>query len=327
MLDTLISSTAGFVQTNLSLIGNSYPVTFVTGKVRDVMGLPRPEDNDDIAVADPFDDAPTPKSSDYISIYSMIDRAIKGEGFPIYRWVLFGIGIVITVFTIMMVTNHMIMLPWSVRLFAALYLVNIGLFTDFTQANLIYYVLLAYLGLFLYRAYLQTMDPTMNIVPFYTFGFLPLRTAKLNWTDSINSAWLYLLGGAYGPDYNAIVRATEDYMKAEKATIPDYDTLAGTFGLEPLYETFENHLINMNLPGYIPPSPVSVPLAMNEAVSVTKKAGIISRIFKALDISGKAKAISAISKGDTVVDKAEEFTEKNPFYKNPALKQPKPIAI
>lgn len=292
MLDKLISSTAGFVQTNLSLIGNSYPVTFVTDKVRDVIGIPRPEDNDDIAVADAFDDAPAPKPSDYISIYSMVERAIKGESLPIYRWALFGIGIVITVFTIMIVTNHMIILPWSVRLFAALYLVNIGLFTDFTQMNMIYYVLLAYLGIFLYRAYLRTMDPTINIVPFYIFGFMPLRTAKLNWTDTINSAWLYLYGGAYGPDYNAVVRSTEDYMNAQKAAIPDYDTLAGKFGLEPLYETFENHMIQMNLPGFIPPNTsTQITQTIQDAEMVTKQATKIKTVLNAVTTMKGARTI------------------------------------
>jgi len=258
MLDKLMSGTAGFVQNNLTMIGNSYPVTLMKDKVRDIIGWKKSEETgniEDDMITDTFDNAPTQKPSDYISIYSMIERAIKGEKIPIYRWVWFGIGIVLTGITIMMVTNHMIMLPWSIRLFAALYILNIGLFADFTQTNLIYFVLLTYLGLFLYRAYLQTMDSTMNIVPFYTFGFLPLRTKKNNWTDAFNSIWLYLLGGASGPDYNAVVRATEDYMDAQKAAIPDYDTLAGTFGLEPLYETFENHLINMNLPGFIPLKP------------------------------------------------------------------------
>jgi hypothetical protein len=192
----------------------------------------------------------------------------------------------------MLVTNHMVMLPWSIRLFAALYIINIGIFTDFTQLNLIYFVLLAYMGLFLYRAYLQTMDPKLNIVPFHTFGFLPLRTAKNNWTDVPNTLWRYLHIGADGPDYNAVVRATEDYMKAEKAAVPDYETLAGKFGLEPLYESFENHMINMNLPGFMPPPPDTSLQTAQEVIKKAKDIEMVSHakmtIKQAQDLVGKA---------------------------------------
>ena len=324
MLDKLMSGTVEFVQNNLTMIGNSYPVTLMNNKVRDMIGWKKSDDVEDDLITDTFDDAPTETPSDYISIYSMIERAIKGERLPIYRWVLFGIGIIITVFTIMMVTNHMIMLPWSIRLFAALYILNIGLFTDFTQMNLIYFVLLAYLGLFLYRAYLQTMDPTMNIVPFYTFGFLPLRTKKDNWTDVINSLWSYLHIGADGPDYNAVVRATEDYMKAEKATIPDYDTLAGTFGLEPLYETFENHLINMNLPGFMPLSPdTSVQTAQTVIAATTTVEKARKIVRKELNKDGVNSATKQqLESANNTLNAATEVIKQKQQQQ-----QPKPIAF
>jgi len=303
MLDKLISSTAGFVQTNLSLIGNSYPVTFVTGKVRDVIGLPRPEDNDDIAVADPFDDAPSPKPSDYISIYSMVERTIKGERMPIYRWVLFGIGLFVMLITISMVTNHMIMLPVSLRLFATFYLLSIGLFTDFTGLNTIYYILLAYAGICLYRVYLRTTDPTLTIMPFHWDSFLPFRTVKNDFTDFFTPLFylgLYLPAGASGVRYNNIVLETQEYMEASKGAIPDYKELEGKFNLKPLYDTFENHMITMNLPGFIPetvkPSDTGVMAIAHSVIDMAK------RIF--------GRAIPQTLPGSSILKQAEITMEK-----------------
>jgi hypothetical protein len=47
---------------------------------------------------------------------------------------------------------------------------------------------------------------------------------------------------------------TQTYIDSLKATIPDYKDLEGTFNLKPLYDTFENHIIDVNLPGFIPES-------------------------------------------------------------------------
>ena len=251
MLDKLMSSTVGLVQTNLSLIGSSYPVTMISDRVSNFLGSKEEE-------ADAFDDASgisnTNSSSDYISIYSMISRSIQGERFPWYRWLLFGIGLFLMLITISMVTNHMIMLPMSLRLFATLYLLSIGLFTDFTGLNMIYYILLTYAGICLYRVYLRTTDPTITIMPFYWDSFLPLRTAKNKWTDWFNRIWLYLPAGASGYNYTRIVGDTQTYIDSLKATIPDYKELEGTFNLKPLFDTFENHMIDVNLPGFIPES-------------------------------------------------------------------------
>jgi hypothetical protein len=47
---------------------------------------------------------------------------------------------------------------------------------------------------------------------------------------------------------------TQTYIDSLKATIPDYKELEGTFNLKPLYDAFENHMIDVNLPGFIPES-------------------------------------------------------------------------
>jgi len=254
MLDKLMSNTVGLVQTNLNLIGSSYPVTLISDRVSNFLGSREEE-------ADTFDDASgisnTNSSSDYISIYSMIDRSIQGERFPWYRWLLFGIGLFLMIITISMVTNHMIMLPVALRLFVILYLLNIGLFTDFTGLNMIYYILLTYAGICLYRVYLRTTDPTITIMPFHWNSFLPLRTAKNNWTDFWTPLFYmgrYLPTGASGYKYTHVVEDTQTYIDSLKATIPDYKELEGTFNLKPLYDTFENHMIDVNLPGFIPES-------------------------------------------------------------------------
>jgi hypothetical protein len=301
MLDQLISSTAGLVQTNLSLIGNSYPVTFVTDTFQDAIGWKKSEGQkeqkeqskveEDISVADAFDDAPSAKPNDYISVYSMIERTIKGERMPIYRWVWFAIGVFFTFIVMSMLTNHMVMFPWPVRLFVALYIINIGLYTDFTELNMIYYIVLSYATLFLYRVYLGTIDPETTIMPFHWDSILPLRTTKNSWTDSINSIWLYLPTGASGIRYNNIVLETQEYMETLKGTIPDYKELEGKFNLKPLYECFENHMINMNLPGFMPPPPdTSLQTAQN--------------------VIEKAKAIQIISDAGTTIKGAREILGK-----------------
>lgn len=337
MLDKLMSGTVGFVKDNLSLIGNSLPVTFINEKFHDMFGGKQSED---ISVADAFDNGTTTplplptgsgtdttpkKKSEYISIFSMIKRAIKREKFPIKRWIMFGIGLFLMLITIFMVTNHMIMLPWGIRLFAALYILNIGLFADFTKMNMIYYILIAYIGLFLYRYYLKTVDPTIKVVPFHGYGFMPLRTSQnggvvdsvLNFLTPLFYLGTYLKSGATGTDYNALVRSTEDYMKAQKAVIPDYDKLEEQFKLKPMFEIFENHLINMNLPGFMPP-PAPVSPDIKGAAAITEKAGMLSRIFGALSLTKKADTVSEVTEAQSVIKNAQKFT---------ALKEPKPTAI
>lgn len=317
MLYQLVTNTAGLVQTNLTMIRDSYPVAVITDKFRDMVGW-KSGGTDAVDEEDNFDDTPTPKPSDYITIYDMVARTINGEKMPITRWIWFWIGLVLTSIVIFMVTNHMIMLPWSIRLFAALYIANIATFADFTGLNMIYYILMAYGGIFLYRYYLQTTDPTLNIVPFYTFGFLPLRTAKLNWTDTINNVWLYLHGGAVGSDYNALVRTTEDYIEAQKAAFPDYSTLEGTFNLKPLYEAFENHVINMNLPGFMPPPPDTsiqdaqkvIELAtgvqtVSNASHVINQAKDVQDVSKAQEVQGIVKAVNIVQRSKTALNKSQ----------------------
>jgi hypothetical protein len=185
------------------------------------------------------------------------------------------------------------MLPWGIRLFAALDILIIGLFADFTKLNIIYYVLMAYIGMFLYRYYLKTTDPTIHVVPFHSYGFMPLRTSQnggvvdrvLNFFTPLFYLGTYLKSGATGTDYNALVRSTEDYMNEQKASIPDYDKLEGQFNLKPLYETFENHLINMNLPGFMPPP---APVNTDVAATVTKRAGILDRTRSASSVVKEA---------------------------------------
>ena len=98
--------------------------------------------------------------------------------------------------------------------------------------------------------------------------------------------------GAQGADYNALVRSTEEYMNAEKAAVPDYETLAGKFGLEPLYESFENHMINMNLPGFMPPPPDTSLQTAHEVINKAKNIEMVSHakmtIKQAQDLVGKA---------------------------------------
>ena len=274
MLDKLMSSTVGLVQTNLSLIGSSYPVTVISDRVRSLFSSKE-------EVPDTFDDASgaskTSSSSDYISIYSMIDRSIKGEQFPWYRWLLFGVGLFLMLITISMVTNNMIMMPVSLRLFATLYLLSIGLFTDFTGLNTIYYILLTYAGICLYRVYLRTTDPTVTIMPFYWDSFLPLRTAKNDWTDFFTPLFYlgrYLPAGASGFNYIRIVGDTQTYIDSLKASFPHYKELESQFNLSSLYKTFENHMIDINLPGFMP------------------------------EVSTTNQAKSAIKKGEEVLEKA-----------------------
>ena len=304
MLDKLISSTAGLVQTNLSLIGNSYPVTFVTDTFQDAIGWKKSEGQkgqtvveEDISVADAFDDAPSAKPNDYISVYSMIERTIKGERMPIYRWVWFAIGVFFTFIVMSMLTNHMVMFPWPVRLFVALYIINIGLYTDFTELNMIYYIILSYATLFLYRVYLGTIDPETTIMPFHWDSILPLRTTKNSWTDSINSIWLYLPTGASGVRYNNIVLETQEYMETLKGTIPDYKELEGKFNLKPLYDTFENHMITMNLPGFIP-----------DTVKASDAAVETQEIASALPVLNRAKQIleQSLSPGSNIQERLKQ---------------------
>ena len=296
MLYQLMTNTAGLVQTNLTMIRDSYPVTVITDKFRDMVGW-KTGGTDAVDEEDNFDDTPTPKPSDYITMYDMVTRTINGEKMPITRWIWFGIGAVITSIAIFMVTNHMIMLPWAIRLFAAIYIANIAAFADFTGLNLIYFTLMGYGALFMYRYYLQTTDPKINIIPFHTFGFLPLRTAKNNWTDVPNTLWRYLHIGADGPDYNALVRATEDYVEAQKAAFPNYSALEGTFKLKPLFEAFENHVINMNLPGFMPPPPDT---SAQNAQKVVEMAQGVQSLSKASDTINVAKGVQTISKAQNV---------------------------
>ena len=299
MLDQLISSTAGLVQTNLRLIGNSYPVTFVTDTFQDAIGWKKPEgqkeqtqqtkDEADISVADAFDDTPSVKPSDHVSIYSMIDRTIKGERMPIYRWVLFAIGVFLTFMAMSILTNHMVMLPWPIRLFVALYIINIGLYTDFTELNMIYYILMTYAVILLYRTYLGTINPETTMMPFHWDSFLPLRTTKNSWTDSLNWIWLYLPTGASGVRYNNIVLETQEYIERLKGTIPDYKELEGKFNLKPLYDTFENHMITMNLPGFIP-----------DTVKASDAAAETQEIASALPVLNRAKQILEQSLSQTL---------------------------
>jgi hypothetical protein len=325
MLDKLMSGTVGFVQDNLTMIGNSYPVTFMNEKVRDMIGWKKSEETEEIdheLITDTFNDSPTSKPGDYISIYSMFDRTFKGERLSFYRWFLCLVGIFITGFVILMVTNNMIMLPMSVRLFITLYILNLGLYTDFTRLNMIYYILFGYFGIFLYRAYLRTMDPNVLIVPFYTYGYLPLRTAKGNWTDSINSFWLYLHGGAGGQDYNEIVRSTEDYMIAQKASFPDYDALEKQFNLKPLYDKFEDHLININLPGFIPPPPPVSPANLGQAKDTVGAAKKITTVISAKGVMDAAKKVLGMTSGPIGKQASQSSQAVPPIQTPPPSKPP-----
>jgi len=246
-------------------------------------------------VPDTFDDASgaskTSSSSDYISIYSMIDRSIKGEQFPWYRWLLFGVGLFLMLITISMVTNHMIMMPVSLRLFATLYLLSIGLFTDFTGLNTIYYILLTYAGICLYRVYLRTTDPTVTIMPFYWDSFLPLRTAKNDWTDFFTPLFYlgrYLPAGASGFNYIRIVGDTQTYIDSLKASFPHYKELESQFNLKPLYDAFENHMIDINLPGFMPDAPNT---SLANAKSAVQRAKAELEIAKAVPLISKANQI------------------------------------
>ena len=287
MLDKLMSGTVGLIQTNLSLIGSSYPVTMISDRVQSLF-----RSKEEVDIADTFNDAsgtskPT-SSSDYISIYSMISRSFQGETFSWYRWILFFIGLFLMLITISMVTNHMIMLPVSLRLFVTLYLLNLGLFTDFTGLNTIYYILFTYAGICLYRVYLRTTDPTLTIMPFYWDSFLPLRTTKNNWTDSFNRMWLYLPAGASGYKYTRIVGDTQTYIDSLKASFPNYKELEGTFNLKPLYEAFENHMIDINLPGFISESSGINLSNAKSAISLSKAEQEVAKAVSVRSVAQKS---------------------------------------
>jgi hypothetical protein len=277
MLDQLVSSTANIVQTNVKLIRESYPVTVLTEKVRTMMGYKedkgdkedKEEKEDNI---DKFNDT-SPSSWEYISVVSMFKRTFAGEKLPWDRWFYCILGILLTYFVVSFTANYMIMLPMAIRLFATLYLLNIGIYSDFTGINLIYYTAFAYGGIMLYRRYLKTMNPDINIIPFNWDSNLPLRTVKNDWLDTFNYLWSYLPEGAVGVKYNNIVRTTDEYIKQQKSLFPDYEELKGQFNLEPLYEKFENHMIDMNLPGYIPES-VATSASTSTAIINSAKAAV-----------------------------------------------------
>lgn len=282
MLDQLVSSTANFVQNNVKLISQSYPVTIVTDKVKNMMGYKtNEEDNEDNKKKniDTFNDAPPAPS--YISIMDMIIGIFKGQHYSWYNWLFFVIGIYLTLIIISATQNYMIMLPYQIRLFTGFYLFFIGLTSDFTQLNLIYFTALGYVGLALYRFYLHTIDPTINIIPFNWDSFFPLRTYKNDgFMDRLNSLWNYLPMGTVGINYNNLVRATDEYITQQKALIPDYENLKGK--LEPLYETFENHMIDINLPGFSPtPSTDNINSTIESAQNTVKHAKSVSNITRA----------------------------------------------
>jgi len=180
---------------------------------------------------------------------------------------------------------------------------------------MIYYILIAYIGMFLYRYYMKTTDPTIKVVPFHNYGLLPLRTKKNNWLDVPNSLWSYLHIGADGPDYNALVRSTEDYMDAQKASIPDYNKLERQFNLKPLFNTFENHLINMNLPGFMPLP--SADKSIDLANKILAQAHALDDISKATSIFTEADKIEDVQRAIERVKEAQTtigtVLEKSPL--------------
>ena len=308
MLDQLMSGTANFVKTNTQLLSESYPVTVITEKVKGIMGYKKEEEDDTKQDLDTFDDAPPStdsSSGDYISIQSMISRTINGEQFPWYRWIYFVIGVFLIYITISMVINHMIMLPVALRIFTALYLLNIGIYSDFTGWNTTYYIILAYLGIMLYRRYLQTMTPDIHIMPFDWDANFPMRTAKNNWMDRWTSLFNYLPTGATGFAYNNVVRTTDEYINLQKASFPDYKELERSFNLKPLYEKFENHMVDINLPGFIP----------------EPKAASAAAIATANKVVGKGNAIVQVVTANRMADAATTVHDANELLKQISKQQ------
>ena len=90
MLVQLVNGTANFVQNNVKLIRESYPVAVVTDGMRNMMGYKTKEEDekdkdekdekdDKKQNIDTFDDPPPPPS--YLSILGMLNGSIKGQKF------------------------------------------------------------------------------------------------------------------------------------------------------------------------------------------------------------------------------------------------------
>ena len=112
--------------------------------------------------------------------------------------------------------------------------------------------------------------------------------------DRLNSLWNYLPMGTVGINYNNLVRATDEYITQQKALIPDYENLKGK--LEPLYETFENHMIDINLPGFSPtPSTDNINSTIESAQNTVKHAKSVSNITRASRTISNANKVRPVA--------------------------------
>jgi hypothetical protein len=176
--------------------------------------------------------------------------------------------------------------------------------------NLIYFTAIGYLILALYRYYLKTLDPAVHIIPFNWDSLFPLRTAKSesDFIDKLFRLVGYLPTGAVGTNYMNLVRTTDEYITQQKAVIPNYDSLKGQ--LEPLYETFENHMININLPGYLPDSPPNNGNAI-KAVKAVKAATATVVAADATIATKEAKNVLTVANATNTIKQAKEIIEKS----------------
>lgn len=292
MFDKLLSGTVEAFQMNIDRMWNSYPVQFISNKIfgdkpeADAEKTDAEKTDAEKTDSEPFDDSsaiPDTESS-YVSLLDTIIGAIHGKTYSWYRWLFFGIGILLTYIVVSCVGNDMKMLPWQLRLFAGIYLLLTGLYSDFMNINIIYYVLIGYGVILLRRQFdkAHMTNPTFSIIPFdWDAIFIPLRTTKNNWMDYMAGFFglTYLKQGASGVHYNKLVLKTDDYINEQKKIFADYETLKGTFGLGALDTAFTDHMIDMNLPGFLP-APVSTVAATLEAAADTVRAAtpLISKV-------------------------------------------------
>jgi hypothetical protein len=100
--------------------------------------------------------------------------------------------------------------------------------------------------------------------------------------------WLYLPAGASGYKYTRIVGDTQTYIDSLKASFPNYKELEGTFNLKPLYEAFENHMIDINLPGFISESSGINLSNAKSAISLSKAEQEVAKAVSVRSVAQKS---------------------------------------
>ena len=253
MLSSAYSGVSNYLFTNIETLRNSSITTGVTDYVKRHLGFRKPDKEE-------FDDPPAAKepSAEELSQMAANKTAAAAQEsaaatadfvMMMINYGLFIVWILFCVFIASIVANDLIYYPIQVRLFAFIFVMTMGYYSDYSMPNIVYFITTYYSVNALYTGYRLYKQPELkgkeNYLPTF-YAVLPIRTADKSFLDSFLFPFTYLQKGNDKMDvyYNELSVATPTYIEKMKKNFPKFAEYEGNaeYDIKSLFDKYKKNL-------------------------------------------------------------------------------------